>query len=170
MIGAAQIWLQEPGGWRIVVSQRSDVSADAGRSLPEPVKPNPELYPPPNAAQPELNAALTRAAKEHKRVIAVFGANWCYDCHVLDATFRSKDFAPLVQSNYIVLHINTGDEGKDNADLAARLGVNLDHGIPSLAVLNADGSVVAAQKNGEFESTTRIGPTDVRAFLEKYRK
>ena len=169
VISAVQLWVRQPGGWRIAASKRSDVYPDQGRSLPEPAKPNPELYPPPGEAQPELKAALARAAAEHKRVLVVFGANWCYDCHVLDATFRSAAFAPLVSSSYVVLHVNIGDEGKDNNDLAARLGVSLEHGVPSLAILNPDGSVVVAQKNGEFESTTRIGPTDVRSFLEKWK-
>jgi hypothetical protein len=169
VISVAQLWARQPGGWRIAASQRSEVIPDQGRSLPEPAKPNPQLYPPPGEAQPELKAALSRAAREHKRVLVIFGANWCYDCHVLDSTFRSQDFAPLVSSSYVVLHVNIGDDGKDNNDLASRLGVGLDRGIPSLAVLNPDGSVVVAQKNGEFESTTRIGPPDVRAFLEKWK-
>jgi hypothetical protein len=88
---------------------------------------------------------------------------------VLDTTFHSKDFAPLVDANYVVVHINVGDEGKDNAPLGARLGVALDKGVPSLGVLEADGRVVYAQKNGEFESTVKIGPEDVRAFLEKWK-
>jgi hypothetical protein len=41
--------------------------------------------------------------------------------------------------------------------------------VPSLAVLEADGRVVYAQRDGEFESTVKIGPADVRAFLEKWK-
>jgi thioredoxin 1 len=163
-----QIWVRQPDGWRLALSQRFDFHPDAGRRLPEPAKPNPSLYPSPSEAPTELKAASAQAAKEHKRILVVFGANWCYDCHVLDATFRSKDFAPLLAANYVVVHINTGDEGKDNNDLAARFGVNLDHGIPSLAVLDPDGHVVVAQQNGEFESTVKIGPDDVKAFLQKW--
>jgi thiol:disulfide interchange protein len=137
--------------------------------LPEPVKPNPALYPEPKEAQSELTTALAEAKQKRKRVLVIFGANWCYDCHVLDATFRSPAFAPLVQTNYIVVHINIGDEGKDNNDLAARLGVNLDRGVPSLAVLDPDGKVIVSQQNGEFESTVKIGPEDVHAFLEKWK-
>jgi hypothetical protein len=88
---------------------------------------------------------------------------------VLDTTFRSPEFARLVNANYVVVHINVGEEGKDNHDLAARLGVALDKGIPSLGVLEPDGKVVVAQKRGEFESTVKIGPEDVRAFLEKWK-
>ena len=100
----------------------------------------------------------------------MFGGNWCYDCHVLDTTFRSKEFAPLVEANYVVVHINIGDDVKDNVDIAARYGVALDKGVPSLGVLEPDGTVVYAQKNGEFESTVKIGPQDVRAFLEKWKR
>jgi thioredoxin 1 len=165
----AQLWAQQPDGWRIVATRRSEFSADAGRRLTQPGTPNISLYSDPGEAQAELKAAEDRAARENKRVIVVFGANWCYDCHVLDATFHSREFAPLVDANYVVVHVNIGEEGKDNNDLASRLGVALDRGVPSLAVLEPDGRVVVAQKGGEFESTIRIGPEDVRAFLDTWK-
>jgi len=164
-----QIWTEQPDGWRIISTGRNDFAPAASRRLPQPAVPNTSLYSAPAEAQAELNAALAAASREHKRVLVMFGANWCYDCHVFDATFHSKDFATLVNDNYVVAHINIGEEGKDNNDLATRLGVVLDHGIPSLAILNSDGSVVVAQKSGEFESTVKIGPEDVRAFLEKWK-
>ena len=165
----AQLWAPQEDGWRIMVSQRSEFAVDPGRRLPQPPTPNTRLYSDPSEAHAELTEALNRAAKEHKRVIAMFGANWCYDCHVLDTTLHSKEFAPLLEANYVLVHINIGEEGKDNNDLAAVLGVGLNRGIPSLGVLEPDGKVVFAQKDGEFESTVKIGPEDVRAFLEKWK-
>ena len=164
-----QFWDKQNGSWKIVRSTRDPMIDEPARVLPQPPAPNTSLYPDPKEAESELKTALAKAAKEKKRVIVVFGGNWCYDCHVLDTTFRSKEFAPLVNSNYVVIHINIGDELKDNTDLAARLGVALDKGVPSLGVLDPDGKVVYAQKNGEFESTVTIGPKDVRAFLEKWK-
>jgi thioredoxin 1 len=167
--GMQMVWAEQSSGWKIVEVQRSAFKVNAVRTLPQPSKPNVNLYPPPGEAQKELDEALAAAGKSHKRVLVVFGANWCYDCHVLDTTFRSKEFAPLVQANYEVVHINIGDEGKDNGDLAARLGVGIGKGIPSLAVLDPNGRVLVAQKNGEFESSVKIGPNDVRDFLEKWK-
>jgi hypothetical protein len=165
-----QIWTQQPDGWKIVSSVRSEqFTAEAPRTLPQPAIPNVSLYSDPREAEAELKAGLARAAKENKRVLVVFGGNWCYDCHVLDTTFRSKNFAPLVNTNYVVIHINIGDEGKDNNDLAARLGVKLDKGVPSLGVLDSSGKTIYGQQNGEFEATEKIGPADVRAFLEKWK-
>jgi len=167
--GLRQEWAHQANGWKIVTLRRSSFENEPTRTLPQPAAPNVSLYSEPRAAETELKAALAKAAKEHKRVLVVFGGNWCYDCHVLDATFRSKAFATLVDANYVVVHINVGEEGKDNNQLAARLGVALDKGVPSLGVLEPDGTVVYAQKNGEFEATEKIGPADIRAFLEKWK-
>jgi thioredoxin 1 len=168
IIGAAQVWVQKLGEWKIVTTQRSDPSAKQVRRLPEPAKPNIQLYPPPEDAHAEISSALAAAAKDHKRVLLVFGGNWCYDCHVLDATFRSKSFAPIVNANYHVLHINVGNYDA-NLDLADKYQIPLKKGVPSLAILDPDGTLVVSQKQGEFESTVRIGPEDVLEFLKKWK-
>jgi thioredoxin 1 len=168
VISAAQVWVQKLGEWKIVATQRGDLAAKEARRLPEPAKPNTQLYPPPEEAQAEISSALAAAAKDHKRVLLVFGGNWCYDCHVLDATFRSKTFAPLVNANYHVIHINVGNYDV-NLDLADKYQIPLKKGVPSLAILDPDGKLVVSQKQGEFESTVRIGPEDVLEFLKKWK-
>jgi hypothetical protein len=170
-VEGAQVWIQQGNDWRIAMTQRSGLAPSPTFRLPQPVKPNTALYPPPEKAEEEISSALARAAKDHKRVILVFGANWCYDCHVLDATFHSKDFAGVVSANYHVVHINVGDEGDKNLDLAEKYGVPLKKAvrIPSLAVLDPDGKVIYSQKNGEFDDSVRIGPDDVAAFLTKWK-
>jgi thioredoxin 1 len=165
----SQLWAHQADGWRIMATQRSNFVTNAPFRLPQPSKPDTQLYPDPADAQKDLDAGLAAAKLHHKRVLVVFGANWCYDCHVLNSTFTSREFAPLVKANYVVVHVNIGDEGKDNLDLGKRLGVGLERGIPSLAVLDPDGKVVYAQKNGEFESARKIGPSDVRDFLERWK-
>jgi thioredoxin 1 len=169
-VEGAQVWIQEGSDWRIAMTQRSDLTSSPTFRLPEPAKPNTALYPPPGDAEKEIHAALAAAAKDRKRVILVFGANWCYDCHVLDTTFRSKQFAAMVAANYHVVHVNVGDEGKDNLDLAEKYGVPLKKAVrvPSLAVLDPDGKVVYAQKNGEFDDSVKLAPADIAAFLKKW--
>lgn len=167
VVSASQIWVEQGGDWRIFATQRGDLVPNPPRRLPEPAKPNTDLYPAPEEARSEIAAALRRAASDHKRVILVFGGNWCYDCHVLDAAFHSKDIAPLVNANFHVVHVNIGEMDK-NLDLAAKYDVPLNKGVPALAVLDADGRVLYSQKQGEFENSVRIGPADVVAFLRKW--
>ncbi len=47
-------------------------------------------------AHVEIRDALAKAKGEHKRVIVVFGANWCFDCHVLDDAFHKPELASII--------------------------------------------------------------------------
>src|SRR5256885_16709970 len=112
--------------------------------------------------------ALASAAKTHRRVILVFGGNWCYDCHALDAAFRSAEIAPIVNKNFVVVHVNIGEYDK-NLDLAEKYDVPLKRGVPASAALGSVGTLLYSQKQGEFESAKRISKEDVVAFLEKWK-
>lgn len=169
VVSASQTWFDEgAGNWRIVATRRGDPAPNPPRRLPEPAQPNPNLYPAPEDAPADLAAALAGASTDHKRVILVFGGNWCYDCQVLNAAFHSPALAPLVDSNFHVVHINIG-EGNKNLDLAAKYDVPLNKGVPALAVLDSDGKLLYSQQQGEFEDSVRIGPADIKAFLDKWK-
>jgi len=130
VISGAQVWLRQGVDWRIVSTKRSDLEENAPRRLPEPAKPNIQLYQDPKEAPAEIAAALTAAAKDHKRVLLVFGGNWCYDCHVLDAAFHTKEIAPFVNENYHVVHVNVGDYDR-NLDLAKKYEIPSKRGSPA---------------------------------------
>ena len=119
-------------------------------------------------AHAEIKEALAKAAAGHKRVIVVFGANWCYDCHVLDKAFHSSDLVPILAANYEVVHVDIG-KGEKNQDLMTKYEVPMKRGIPGLAVLDADGKLVYSQKNGEFENARALAPEDFLAFLNKWK-
>jgi len=119
-------------------------------------------------AKTEIAEALARAAKTNRRVLLIFGGNWCYDCHVLDAAFHSKEIAPTVEKNYVVVHIDIGEYDK-NLDLAEKYDVPLKKGVPAAAVLKGDGTLVVSQKNQEFEKARSMTTEDVLAFLVKWK-
>src|SRR5262249_44849770 len=111
---------------------------------------------------------LQAAAKTKRRVLLVFGGNWCYDCHVLDAAFHSAEIAPTLNENYVLVHINIGEYDK-NLDLAQKYEIPLKKGVPAAAVLKSDGTLVVSQKNQEFEKARSMATEDVLAFLNKWK-
>ena len=159
-----QAWQLQPDGWHIVAATHSDIF-----KLRPALKPNPDLYHKGADARVEIKEALTAAAKDHQRVILVFGGNWCYDCHVLDQAFHQADVAPLVDKNFQVVHVDIGDDGKKNNDLAAEYKVPLDKGVPALAILASDGKLLYSQQSGEFESARTLDPDDVITFLNQWK-
>ena len=159
-----QGWQQQGGNWRIVLASHSDVlkmrpALDSGRII----------YPKGVDARAEIKEAVAEAAKNHQRLILVFGANWCYDCHVLDQAFHQPDVAPLLQKNFRVVHVDIGDDGKKNNDLAAQYEVPLSKGIPALAILGTDGKLLYSQKHGEWESARSMDPDEIIVFLNKWK-
>jgi thioredoxin 1 len=119
-------------------------------------------------ARAEIRETLEKATVEHKRVIIVFGANWCYDCYALDKAFHRQDAAPILAANYQVVHVDIG-KGEKNQDLMTKYEVPMKRGIPGLAVLDPDGKLVYSQKNGEFENARALTPKDLLAFLNKWK-
>lgn len=158
-----QLWQQQGLQWRIVATQRS-----APGKLQQPLDTTKNIYVPGLNAHTELADALKLAAKEHKRVLVVFGANWCYDCHVLDLAFHRPDVAAVLKPNYEVVHVDVG-QGEKNQDIMQQYHVPMAKGIPAIAVLGSDGKLLYSQQGGEFEKARVLGPEDVLAFLNKWK-
>jgi thioredoxin 1 len=134
--------------------------------LQAPAQPNPQLYKANANAAQEIRQALAAAGRQHKNVLLDFGGNWCIDCHVLENAFHQPRIAPLLNSNYIVVHVDVGRYEK-NLDLAKKYHVDLEKGVPSLAVLDAQGKVLYA--TGDFERARVMSEDDVIQFLEKWK-
>jgi Thioredoxin-like len=159
----AQGWRKQGEQWRIVGAERTDAP-----HLKQPSDMKKNIYPPDADAHSEIKEAEEKAATGHKRVLLVFGANWCYDCHVLDFAFQRPDFASTM-AGYEVVHVDIGDDGKKNADLAMQFDVPLDKGVPALAIAESDGKLVVSQKNGEFEDARSLTPEALLEFLNKWK-
>lgn len=128
----------------------------------------PNIYPAPEAARADVAAALHKAAVTHKRVILDFGGDWCPDCQVLDRYFHDARNLPIVNANYIVVHINIGQMDA-NVDLARNYGIPLRKGVPALAVLSSSGKVLYSQKNGEFEDMRNLESSALTEFLMRWK-
>ncbi|HZM11816.1 MAG TPA: thioredoxin family protein [Candidatus Limnocylindrales bacterium] len=158
-----QLWQKQGETWCIVATRRGDVTR-----LQQPLATNKEIYVPGLNAREEIAHALKLATQQHKRVLVVFGANWCYDCHVLDLAFRRPDVAALLTPNFEVVHVDVG-EGDKNQDIMQQYQVPMARGIPAIAVLDGNGNLLYSQKGGEFEKARALGPDDLVAFLNKWK-
>jgi hypothetical protein len=162
-ITEGQLWQQQGKQWRVVMSKRSEASR-----LQQPASDAKNVYPADADAHAEIKEALEKAASGHKRVLLVFGANWCYDCHVLDLAFQRADIAPIVDASFEVVHVDIG-QGEKNQDLMKEYGVPVERGIPALAVIDGKGKLLYSQKNGEFEKARALGPEDLVGFLNRWK-
>ena len=127
-----------------------------------------EIYPDPAQAKAEIAAALKSAAQTHRRILLDFGGNWCGDCQVLDIYFHNAENRPILDANFVLVHVNVG-EYDANLDLAAKYEIPLQRGVPAIAVLSETGKLLYSQKSGEFESMRKMDPTAVTRFLVQWK-
>lgn len=159
-----QSWQQQGDQWRLISVERTD-----SPHLKQPSDMKKNLYPAEADAHAEVKEAEEKAAQAHKRLLLVFGANWCFDCHVLDLAFQRPDLAPILVANYEVVHVDLGPEEHTNADLVQKYEIPLNKGIPAIAIAESDGKLVVSQKNGEFEDARGLTPDVLLEFLNKWK-
>jgi thiol:disulfide interchange protein len=134
--------------------------------LQPPARLNPTLYPENANAVEEIREATLAAGRQHKRILVVFGGNWCMDCHVLDNAFHQPRIAPLLNANFLVVHVDVGEYTK-NLDLAEKYHVDLKKGVPSISVLNTSGGLLYS--TSEFEKARVLSEEDVLEFLNQWK-
>jgi thiol:disulfide interchange protein len=143
------------------VAQPAPVPAPSGRK---------HIYSETADPKADIAAALIQAKREHKRVILDFGGDWCGDCQVLDIYFHQSPNAELLAKNFILVHVWVGHIDA-NLDIPQKYGMGeaIHKGVPALVVLAPDGSVVFAQKTGEFEKMRTLESSSVTEFLNKWK-
>ncbi len=131
---------------------------EAERSGPAPI------YDEHADAAADVQAAVVRAAKKNKRVLVMWGGNWCHWCHLLHDTLRKGAVAREMLYEYELVLVDSNG----NRELAAGFGADLSQGVPYLTVLDAAGDVVTHQETGALEEGPAHDPAKVLGFLQNH--
>jgi thiol:disulfide interchange protein len=126
------------------------------------------LYPVNKNAQQQIAELLLRAKSERKRLLLVFGADWCYDCHVLEKAFHSRELNNLVQKNFLVLHIDIG-RGEANRDLQRKYDIDVEKGVPAIAVLDNRGRLISSPPNDKVSAARRMTYAELADSLNQWK-
>src|SRR5580698_5897713 len=95
-------------------------------------------------AAADVQHALAAAQSDHKKILLVFGANWCEDCRALDKAMHGSS-RHLIDRQFEVVKIDIGNFDK-NLALANRFGNPIARGIPSVVVVGTGSQVLYSTK------------------------
>lgn len=126
----------------------------------------PPIYDEGADAKAAIQATLAEADKAKVPVLVVFGANWCGDCRMLDATFKHGPSAPLIARSFKVVKVDVGRFDR-NVDIAEHYRVPLKKGIPAVAVLSPEGRLLYATEGGELADARKMGDQGVYDFFNR---
>jgi thioredoxin-related protein len=114
----------------------------------------------------QIAAALDTATKEHKRVLLMFGANWCVWCHKLHTLFETdQNIKEVLKANFVVVMVNVKSH-KDAVNV--RYGNPTRHGVPVIVMLDADGKQLTTEDTGLLVEGDHHSPQKVMAFLKEW--
>jgi len=153
---------------RNVVASLSEQTRAPNDGVLESVVVKKDLYPLDADPKKEIEEALKLAVADKKRVLLLFGGNWCYDCHVLDRALHEGEAGKVMKESFLLLHVDIG-EGDKNLDLVKKYQTTLDKGVPVVVVLSAHGNPLYSSDDGEFEAARRMMKKDLVAFLTRWK-
>jgi thiol:disulfide interchange protein len=139
---------------------------------PEYPKQGPDIYDREADGTVQIATALKQAKAEHKRVLLKLGANWCVWCHRLSSTFHQDPAVAQALARDFVLvliDVNHRDGRKRNDAVNEKYGNPVQHGLPVLLVLDADGHLLTTQETGALEDGGKAhDPAKILAFLKAW--
>jgi thioredoxin-related protein len=125
-------------------------------------------------AHQDISRAVSKATMTNKRILLVFGANWCPWCRALHKLFETNaEIHQYLQDHFEVVLINVGHRDK-NADLNEKYGNVWANGIPVIVILDSNGEYLATQETGSLEYSKEESkekghnPEKVMNFLHKW--
>jgi hypothetical protein len=120
-------------------------------------------------AHAEIDAARRRAAREGKRVAVVFGSDWCPDCHAFQKALGHRLVVPILDPGFVVVHVSVGNRDR-NLDIMRAYGMHVGSGIPAVAILEPDGTLVASQRDGEFRNASSLlSVSEIVTFFHRWK-
>jgi thiol-disulfide isomerase/thioredoxin len=126
------------------------------------------LYDPTLDVPAAVDAALAAARADGKHVLIEFGADWCPDCHVLAAYLEDPRSAAILDDAYHVVRVDVGYFDK-NLETATRFGNAIAVGIPSVVILDDEGTKLVDTAAGELADSRRYDANDIVDFLAAWQ-
>jgi thiol-disulfide isomerase/thioredoxin len=126
------------------------------------------LYDPNLDAPAAVDAALAAAKEDGKRVMLEYGADWCPDCHVLASYLEDPRAKAILDDSYHVVRVDVGYFDR-NLETANRYGNAIGVGIPSVVILDHEGTKLVDTAAGELADSRRYDADDIVDFLESWQ-
>jgi thioredoxin-related protein len=116
-----------------------------------------------------------RAKQSDKRILLMFGGDWCGWCHKLHDVFKTnREVAQVLSNEYELVTIDLESPNATPLLKTCKEALSQDElqrgvGYPFLAVLEAGGKVITAQRTDVLEEGNHHDPKRVAEFLNKWK-
>ncbi len=76
--------------------------------------------------------------------------------------------SPILDPSFVVVKVSVGNRDR-NIDLMEEYGMTVESGIPAVAIVEPDGTLVAAQLDGAFRNASSLlSVAEIVSFFHRY--
>jgi protein disulfide-isomerase len=115
-------------------------------------------------ASDEIVIARADAKDRNRFLMVTFGANWCYDCRNLHRMLETDEVREYTDGLFDFVFVDVGKLNQ-NRQVAERLGVDLDRGIPVAVLFAPDGALIGTTNDGQLESARYYSSKQILRFV-----
>ncbi|WP_417470929.1 thioredoxin family protein [Maricaulis sp.] len=120
------------------------------------------------SAMAEVDAALEEALAQDKRLLLVFGANWCHDSRGLVGHFQDPELAATLRDHYVTRFIDVGWRDQ-NQDVIRRFGVAALYATPMVMIIDPADETLLNRDEREAWGSAASTPVDrARAYFARW--
>jgi thioredoxin-related protein len=132
-------------------------------AAPEYPRMGPDIFDPQGKGETLIDAAVTQARQDKKRVLVLFGTNWCPWCRQLHQVLGSEPrIIGRLRQRFVLVYVdaNTRNDKARNRSVNERFGNPLRYGIPVFVVLDAEGNLLTTRETQSLADATDKGVAD----------
>ena len=130
-------------------------------------KPLPLPY---NGALFEVKDLLSfiQQSRQGNQSIVIFGANWCPDCRILEATLQLPTVSKYLNKNFEILHVDLG-KYDINMNLLEVLGIPRREGVPRIVIFGENGVALNLDSTDTMRTARDTKQQDIFNYFQKYK-
>jgi len=119
-------------------------------------------------ADADVDAAVTRARRSHKRVLIDLGGNWCADCRILAGLMERPEMRAFLSAHYEIVSVDVGRFNR-NLQIPARYGITSRlEGVPAILVVTPDGRLVNGGHISAIQDARHFTPQALADWLAQW--
>ncbi|WP_417494181.1 thioredoxin family protein [Maricaulis sp.] len=137
-------------------------------AIAEEHAPSPSPFDQNYSAMEQVDAALEEARAADKRLLLVFGANWCHDSRGLAGHFQDPELAATLRDHYVTRFIDVGWRDQ-NQDVIRRFGVAALYATPMVMIIDPADETLLNRDQREAWGTAASTPVEeARAYFARW--
>lgn len=110
---------------------------------------------------------LKQIQNNNKKLVLLFGADWCGDCKALEMHLANSTVFTALKNSFLFQKVDVGRFNK-NILFNNKFQDPIDGGIPAIVIIDKAEKILVSTNSGYFSNARKMSASEVLKFFKKY--